>query len=48
MQCRRESCCQRMCMMNWLSNPMLLIQKASGLVTKTQYDLDKQGLEKKS
>ena len=26
---------------------MLSIQKASGLVTKTQYDLDKQGLEKR-
>ena len=34
-------------MMNCLSHSMLLIPSASGLVTKTQYDLDKQGLEKK-
>ena len=40
---------KKLCMINWLSKSMLLklkIPSTSGLVTKTQYDLDKHGLQK--
>ena len=38
---------KKLCVINWLPKSMLLMPSTSGLVTKTQYDADKQGLEKK-